>query len=595
MFNNIRQTLRIQKFLPGENTIMLLISTFIGVAAGFGNIAFRTITELVHEWIFVRGHELLAIDHGGWHRLLLPLLPMAGMVLLIPVSLLFPGEANGYTFTKFLRKVNLEGGYIRFRAIIVKTISTALTIGTGGSAGVEGPIATVGGALGSLVGQFFKVSGNRMKVYIAAGCAGGIGAMFNAPIAGIFFAAEIVLLGTYEISSFSAMVISSAMATVVSRAYYGNTPAFPIPHYHLAHPLVEIPLYMLMGVVVGGVAVIHIRVFYAVRDRFATLKLHPQLKPILGALIVGAIGILFPQIMGDGYEHIEQVLAGHGILWVMAILVFLKIVCTAVTLGAGGAGGVFAPALFIGAFIGGTFGAIANLVLPGLTASTGAYAAVGIGAFLAAATHAPLTAIFLLFEMTGNYRIIIPIMLSSIIGTVVANRLYHDSIDTVDFSREGIDLHEGREAAVMRSIKVGTIISEDVDFISENANANQLLRLFSMAKDNFYFPVIDDTGHMTGIVSMQDVKNILHDEKKRLNARVGDVCERNVITLTPDDDLYTALTLYDVKGIEEIPVVESTSNRWVLGMLKRRDVLNAYNREVLKRGISERTASIRLQ
>lgn len=595
MFKNISHALRIQKFLPGENTIMLVISTFIGVTAGFGNIAFRTITELVHEGIFVRGHELLDIGQGGWHLLLLPLIPMAGMVLLIPVSLIFPGEANGYTFTKFLRKVNLEGGYIKFRAIIVKTISTALTIGTGGSAGVEGPIATVGGALGSQVGQFFKVSGSRMKVYIAAGCAGGIGAMFNAPIAGIFFASEIVLLGTYEISSFSALVISSAMATVVSRAYYGDTPAFPIPNYQLLHPMVEIPLYILMGLVVGIVAVFHIRVFYAVRDRFATLKLHPQLKPILGALIVGAIGILFPQIMGDGYPYIEKVLSGQGVLWVMALLVLLKIGATAITLGAGGAGGVFAPALFIGAVIGGTFGSLANLALPGLTASSGAYAAVGIGAFLAAATHAPLTAIFLLFEMTGNYMIIIPIMLSSIIGTVVASRLYHDSIDTVDFSREGIDLHEGREAAIMRSIKVGTIISEDVDFISENANANQLLRLFSMAKDNFYFPVIDDTGHMTGIVSMQDVKNILHDEKKRLGARVGDVCERNVITLTPDDDLYTALTLYDVKGIEEIPVVESTSNRWVLGMLKRRDVLNAYNREVLKRGISERTASIRLQ
>lgn len=299
--------------------------------------------------------------------------------------------------------------------------------------------------------------------------------------------------------------------------------------------------------------------------------------------------------MGDGYKYIEEVLAGHGVLWVMIALIFLKIFATAITLGSGGAGGVFAPALFIGAVIGGAFGGIANMYLPGLTASPGAYAAVGIGAFLAAATHAPLTAIFLLFEMTGNYLIIIPIMLASIIGTMVANRLYHDSIDTVDFSREGIDLHEGREAAIMRSIKVGAMITEDVDFISENANVDQLLKIFSMTKDSFYFPVIDDTGHMIGIISMQDVKSIIHDQKLRLNARVGDICERNVITLTPDDDLYTALTYYDVKGIEEIPVVESPSNPWVLGMIKRRDVISAYNREVLKRGISERTASITLK
>ncbi len=587
--------LRIQKLLPGENTVMLVIAITIGVTAGFANILFRIVTELVHENIFVRGHELLSLDAGDWHRFLLPLIPMAGMVLLIPISLIFPGEANGYTFTKFLRKVNLEGGFIKFQAIIVKTISTALTIGTGGSAGVEGPIATVGGALGSQVGQFFKVSGSRMKVYIAAGCAGGIGAMFNAPIAGIFFAAEIVLLGTYEISSFSALVISSAMATVVSRAYYGDTPAFPIPNYQLVNPLVEIPLYILMGVIIGIIAVFHIRIFYGIRDWFATLAINPQIKPIIGALIIGTLAISFPQIMGDGYKYIEQVLSGQGVLWVMIVLIFLKIFATAITLGSGGAGGVFAPALFIGAVIGGAFGCVANMYLPGLTASPGAYAAVGIGAFLAASTHAPLTAIFLLFEMTGNYLIIIPIMLASIIGTMVANRLNHDSIDTVDFSREGIDLHEGREAAIMRSIKVGAMITEDVDFISENANVDQLLRIFSMAKDSFYFPVIDDTGHMIGIISMQDVKSIIHDEELRLNARVGDICERNVITITPDDDLYTALTYYDVKGIEEIPVVESSTNRWVIGMIKRRDVINAYNREVLKRGISERTASLPLK
>ncbi|MDH3359348.1 MAG: chloride channel protein [Desulfobulbaceae bacterium] len=574
---------------------MLIIAITIGVTAGFANILFRTVTDLVHENIFVRGHELLGIGEGGWHQFLLPLIPITGMLLLIPLSLMFPGEVNGYTFTKFLRKVNLEGGYIKFRAIIIKTISTALTIGTGGSAGVEGPIATVGGALGSQVGQFFKVSGSRMKVYIAAGCAGGIGAMFNAPIAGIFFAAEIVLLGTYEISSFSALVISSAMATVVSRAYYGDTPAFPIPNYHLVNPLVEIPLYILMGVIVGIIAVFHIRIFYLIRDWFAKLKIHPQVKPLIGALVIGTVAISFPQIMGDGYEYIEQVLAGHGILWIMVALIFLKIFATAITLGSGGAGGVFAPALFIGAFIGGAFGTIANYYLPGLTASPGAYAAVGIGAFLAASTHAPLTAIFLLFEMTGNYLIIIPIMLASIIGTMVANRLHHDSIDTVDFSREGIDLHEGREAAIMRSIKVGAMITEDVDFISENANVDQLLKIFSMTKDSFYFPVIDDTGHMVGIISMQDVKSIIHDKELRLGSRVGDICERDVITLTPDDDLYTALTHYDVKGIEEIPVVESKTNRWVLGMIKRRDVINAYNREVLKRGISERTSALTLK
>jgi len=583
---------RTKKFLPGENTLMVTIASFIGLAAGLVNIVFRTTVDFVHEHIFEYGYSF--VSQGGWYLLLLPLIPMTGMVLLIPLSLMFPGEVNGYGFTKFLKKINLHGGVIKFHTIILKILATALSIGTGNSAGVEGPIAQVGGAVGSQVGQFFRVSGDRMKTYIAAGCAGGIGAMFNAPIAGVFFAAEIVLLGTYEISSFSALVISSAIATAVSRAYYGLSPAFPISDFNIVQSLVEIPLYMLMGVIIGVIAVFYITVFYRIRDWYADFDIHPQLKPITGALMIGLIGIFFPEIMGDGYKYIEQILSGDGVVWMMLLLIFLKIFATSITLGSGGAGGVFAPALFIGAMIGGTFGGVVHTLFPNVTAGPGAYAAIGIGAFLAASTHAPLTAIFLLFEMTGNHLVIIPIMLCSIIGTAVASRMKHDSIDTVDFTREGIDVHEGRETAVMKSIKVGRILTEDVDFISEKANVDQLLTIFSMTKDSFYFPVIDDSGHMTGIISLQDVKKILHDEVLRCNAIVGDVCARNVSFVTPDDNLYSAMTIFDVKGIDEMPVVESADSKWVLGMLKRKDVLNAYNHEVLMRGISERSCPIKI-
>jgi CIC family chloride channel protein len=517
------------------------------------------------------------------------------MVLLIPLSLLFPGEVNGYGFTKFLRKVNLEGGYIRTRTIFLKLISTALTIGTGNSAGVEGPIAAIGGAIGSQVGQISRVSGARMKVYIAAGCAGGIAGIFNAPLAGIFFASEIVLLGTFEISSFSALVIASAISTVVTRAWYGENPAFSIPVYHLVNPFVELPIYTVMAIVTGLIAVFHIRIFYFIRDKYQILPIHPQLKPLTGAFIIGCIGMAYPQIMGNGYRFIESVLNGSGTLPILVALIFLKIIATAITLGSGGAGGVFAPALFIGAMIGGAFGYLANMLSPTMTADPGAYATVGIGTFLAASTHAPMTATFLLFEMTGNYTIIVPIMLTSIISTMVAKRLNKDSIDTVDFTREGIDIHEGRETAIMKSLRVGKAITEDVDFISEKANINQLLEIFRMAKSGFYFPVIDDSGKMTGIISMQDVKNILHKaEEERVCYLVGGICSRDVIMLTPDDSLYTAMQLFDIKGIEEIPVVEDLENRWVVGMLKRRDVIAAYNHEVLKKGISEKAETIRI-
>jgi CIC family chloride channel protein len=585
---------KLKLFLPGENTMMLVTAALIGLLAGVAIIVFKEAVDLVHEFVFVQGYELLRIGEGGWRRFLLPLIPMFGMVLLIPLSLLFPGKVNGYGFTRFLRRVNLENGVINAKNIFIKIAATAITIGSGNSAGVEGPIAQIGGALGSQVGQKLRVSGVRIKVYIAAGCAGGIAGIFNAPIAGIFFAAEIVLLGTYEISSFAALVIASAMSTVVSRAYFGEIPAFPIPDYHMVNPFVEIPLYAVMALIIGLLAVVHIRFFYFIRDKFQALPIHAQIKPIIGAFMVGSIGIVFPQVMGDGYEFIELALAGHGILWLMLALIAMKSIATAITLGSGGAGGVFAPALFIGAVAGGAFGAVVHYLLPEYTATSGAYATIGIGAFLAASTHAPMTAMFLLFEMTGNYLIIVPIMLTAIMATVTATKFYPDSIDTVDFTREGIDIHEGREVAILKSIRVGKALTEEVDFISETANINQLLELFAMAKDSFYFPVINHTGMMVGVVSMQDVKTIVHDEEQRVCFLVGAICSHDVISMTPDDNLYEAMRLFDVKGLDEIPVVESKVNPWVLGMIKRKDVITAYNREILRRGISEKAESIRV-
>ncbi len=587
--------IKIRRLLPGDNTRLLAVAAFIGLMSGLLNIVFRTTVHFVEEFFFTGGKVFLGIDQGGMHLLLLPLIPITGVILLIPLSLIFPGEVNGYGFTKFLRKVNLEGGYIRIRTVFIKIISTALTIGTGNSAGVEGPIAQIGGAMGSQVGQFFRVSGNRMKLYIAAGCAGGIAGMFNAPIAGIFFAAEIVLLGTYEISSFSALITASAISTVVTRSYFGELNLFIIPQYQVVNHWVELPLYALLAVITGFLAVFHIKFFYLIRDFYQNLNIPQQIKPISGAFIVGSIGILFPQVMGDGYYFIEAVLYGGEMNRLMIALIFLKIFATAVTLGSGGAGGVFAPALFIGTMIGGSFGAIVHKILPDMTAGSGAYASVGIGAFLAASTHAPLTAIFLLFEMTGNYQIIVPAMLASIIGTVVATKLNEDSIDTVDFSREGINIHEGREVAIMKSLKVGLAITEEINFISEQANINQLLTTFSDTTSGFYFPVIDDSGKMTGIVSMTDVRNIIHrDSQERSERTVGSICHRDIIMLTPDDSLYRAMQLFDVKGLEEIPVVETIQQPWVLGMLKRRSVISAYNREVLKKGISEKVGSIRV-
>ncbi|MBZ0156673.1 MAG: chloride channel protein [Alphaproteobacteria bacterium] len=536
--------------------------------------------ELVREVIFMGGSRLLRIDAGGVHRALLPLLPMAGALLLIPLSLLFPGEVNGYTFSRFLEIVNLRGGILRVRNIFLKTLGPALTIGSGGSAGVEGPIAIIGGTVGSAIGRLFRVSENRMKLLIAAGSSGAIAAGFNAPIAGIMFATEIVLQGNYELSSFAAIVISSGIATFVSRGYYGSVPSFSVPQYDL-RSAAEIPLYLLLGILMGLLAVLYIRLFHRIREEFEALRLHPQLKPVLGAFMVGTAGIFLPQVMGNGYEFIEDALSGRILVPVIVLLVFFKVLATAVTLGSGGAGGVFAPALFIGAMAGGSFGWVVHTLFPGSTASPGAYATVGIGSFLAAATHAPLTGIFLLFEMTGNYKIIIPLLFTSVIGTLVAGRLYPDSIDTVELTRKGIRIRGGREASLMGKIKVRDTARGDVLQVREETLLRDLIPLM-VEREQFYVPVTDAEGYMTGIVSLEDVKPVLFDDAVKNVVTAGQIATEQVLTLSPEDTLNTALDRFAFKDIEEIPVVEGEGRRQrVTAMLRRRDILAAYNRKIV--------------
>jgi CIC family chloride channel protein len=564
----------------GEQTTLIIMAFIVGILAGAANVMFRTTMDFVHTYIFAGGSHLFHIVEGGAYRAFVPLLPMAGALLLIPLSLLFPGEVNGYGFPRFLEVVNIRGGIIKGRNIITKTLAAALTIGSGGSAGVEGPIAIIGGATGSAIGQIFRVSEGRMKLLIAAGAAGGIAATFNAPIAGIMFAVEIVLLGNYELSSFSAIVISSGVATVISRGYYGANPAFPVPQYNLRSPF-EIPFYIVMGILIGFLAVFYIKLFHSMKDHFDDFRLHPQFKPVLGAFIVGSIGIFLPQIMGNGYEVIDSALAGRILLPTIALLVFFKILTTSVTIGSGGSGGIFAPALFIGAMAGGSFGYCVHYFFPAWTASPQAYATVGIGAFLAAATHAPLTGIFLLFEMTGNYKIIIPLMFATIIGTLVAKRVYPESIDTVELSKRGIRIHAGREVSVMSRIKVGEVMDPDFVAVPRDTLLKELIDIM-IRRDRFYVPVTDDAGNMVGIVSGQDVRPALFEEKVKNVVRAGELATEKVIVLKPADDLNAAITAFSRKDIEEIPVVAEHNPRKVVAMLKRKDVIDAYNREVLK-------------
>ena len=555
----------------------------VGLLGGLGNILYRRLIEGVHTLIFENGSRWLRLDDGLPWLLLLPLLPVAGALLLIPLNALFPGEVRGYGLPRFLEVVNLKGAVFRARTVVVKSLASAITIGSGGSAGTEGPIAQIGGAIGSLVGQTLKVGQNRLRTLVACGVAAGIGGTFNAPIAGVFFAHEIVLARSFVTSSFVPVVISSGLGALVTRAVEGNRPAFQVPEYLLKTPW-ELLLYLPLGIVVGLVAVHFIRSFYGLSDRFAAWGAPGWLKPVVGAALTGALAIAFPRVLGDGYHHVELALAGEIAGWSLLLVAFAKVYATGLTLGSGNAGGVFAPSLFIGAMLGGTYGWAVNQLFPGLAAGPGAYALVGMGGFLAAATHAPMTAIFLIFEMTSEYEVIVPIMFVCVIGYTVSRRLQRDSIDHLELARRGIHLEEGREVGVLQSILAGELMNTQVESFPVTMPLREVLRSIPMSQHTT-FPLLDDHGKLAGIISLQDFREVAYEEGLADLVVAGELGTRKVVTVFPDDSIHDALARIGYRNIEHLPVVSRDDPREVLGMLSRHDIISAYNKALIDRSL----------
>jgi len=576
----------LSRFRISENTFMLVLAVGIGLLAGFCNYAFRQTIEFINYLVIVQGKEMLSISFETWSlsRFAVVLFPLAGGLLMIPMRHFFAKDLS-FGFAHFLEKVNLRGGKVPGRTVLTRGLASAITLGTGGSAGQEGPIAQIGGALASSIGQTFRLSGDRLKVLVACGAAGGVAATFNAPIAGVFFAQEIVLLASFELTSFTSIVVASAMATVVSRALLGNPPEFYVPPYVIGH-YGELLLYVLLGLVVGLLAPLFTRVFFHIKDRFAALALPPLYRPLLGGLLVGLIGIAFPQVFGNGYGFIEKLLHGEGVWYLLLALVAFKAVATAITIGSGLPGGVFAPSLYLGATTGGAFGGLIATLFPNLGISPGAYALVGMGAFLSAVTHAPMTAIFLLFEMTASYQVIVPIMLTCVIGTSISRHLKGESIETEELVRAGINLEAGKEQNIMRSLKVGEVMVKDPETVPESMTLRQFTRFIETTRHT-NFPLVNGAGELTGIISVQDFMGVVFERALLDLVVIKELATTEVITVTVDDTLDQAMRKIGYRNIEQLPVVDSLAGSRLVGLVSRRDMVSAYNRVLMAKSLEE--------
>lgn len=571
------QRIRIQL---GERTSMILLAVVIGLAGGLGAVFFRWLIGTIQNFSWgSAGTPLEKFANSPWYlRLSVPAL--GGLAVGLICKFLAP-EAKGHGVPEVMNAVARLGGVIRPVVAVAKSFASAVCIATGGSVGREGPIVQIGSALGSSLGQVLKLSTRRIRTCVGCGAAAGIAATFNAPIAAAFFAAE-VILGEFGVGAFSSVVISSVTATVVGRTIMGDIPAFTIPAYALVNPL-ELITYVFLGIIAGVIGVLFVQVLYWSEEFFDRLRRIPEfLKPVIGGLGIGAVGLALPEIMGVGYDTMDSTLMGKVGPALLGLLLGAKLVGTCFTLGSGGSGGIFAPSLFMGATLGGIVGHLARSILPFTMASPGAYAVVGMGAMVAASAHAPITAILIIFEMTGDYAVIVGLMVSCILGTLVAQRLRKESIYTIKLLRRGIDLHSGREVNVLRQVKARDILRTDLETVSRTET---LLDLYwRMANSAHYeFLVVDDGGELVGIISVDDLRRAipLMEELKHV-AIAEDIMAPADIYLREDDNLDTAMRQFEKQTLEELPVLPSGVSMVPMGTIQRQDVIKAYNKEMLK-------------
>ena len=374
--------------------------------------------------------------------------PVIGGLVYGPLVARFAPEARGHGVPEVMLAVNRDGGRIRPRVPLVRSLASAICIGSGGSVGPEGPIVHIGSALGSLIGQLRRLPESQLRLLVACGAAGGISATFNAPIAGVFFSLELILR-KFQARSFGLVVLSSVTADAIGRAAFGNHPFLSLPAFTLSSPL-ELVLYAGLGVLAAGVGLAFIRVLYAGEDLADRLWHGPDwLRPATGGILLGLLLLAVPQMYGIGYPVLQRAVAGHYVILVLLALLAAKVLATSLTMWIGGSGGVFAPSLFMGAMLGSAYGAAAHHFMPHLAAAAGAYGLVGMGAVFAATARAPITAVIIIFELTGNYQIILPLMLAAVVTTALCNALTRDTIYTLKLRRRGIDIDTPQAPSAM--------------------------------------------------------------------------------------------------------------------------------------------------
>jgi CIC family chloride channel protein len=561
----------LSRLRSSETVAGLILAVAVGVVSGLGAVAFRWLISNFQSLFFDGGSRALSFL-GHYYVIVIPAL---GGLLVGPLVYFLAREAKGHGVPEVMEAVALRGGRIRPRVSVVKALASSICIGSGGSAGREGPIVQIGSSFGSAIGQWLKLPDEMVRVLVACGAAGGISATFNAPIAGVFFALEIIL-GRVVTRRFAYVVVSAVAADFLAQAFLGNRRAFAIPSFGIVSPW-EFSFYTVLGILAALSALAFISLLYRCEDLFQSLKIPEYVKPALGGLAVGAIGLYSSDLFGVGYGGITKALSGELALGMLLSLCLLKIVATSLTLGSGGSGGIFAPSLFIGAMLGTALGSAFGSLFPSITAPAGAYGVVGMAAVFAGAARAPFSAVLIIFEMTGNYAIILPLMTSVVISTVLSRALKRETIYTLKLLRRGVDIEQAEVGDVMRTIMVKEAMTKNFPTVPATMNLEELIKLFQKT-GHHGFPVLDREGLLIGVVTQTDVERHLGAGSAKKELTVLDIATRSPFVAFPDQTLDRVLrTAPEEYG--RIPVVSQDDRRRLLGVLRRHDIIKAYRKK----------------
>ncbi len=499
----------------------------------------------------------------------LPIIAVLGAIVIAGIARWAP-IIKGHGIPEAMEAVLRKQSRVHPKAAVAKPTSAAIAIGTGAPFGAEGPIIVTGGAIGSMVGQIVPVSPSERKILLASGAAAGMAAIFGAPLASVLLAIELLLF-EFSMRSLIPLVVSASIAGGVHSAIFENGPLFGVPTHDYAG-LTNLPLYAILGLACGLVAIVIQEGLFTSERVFRNLSLPEFWQPAVGAVGFASIGLLVPRSLGVGTEVVESVLAGELALTTLAILLVAKMVSWWLALGSGTSGGTLAPVLLMGATFGGLFAAVVDEVLPGPEINSGAYAVVAMAAVFGAATRAPFTAIVFVFELTRDFNVLLPLMMATVLAALVATALSDHSLYTEKLARRGIRVGGELTVDSLRTTPVSDVMNRVVDTLEADSLVSEVTTQIARGGRGAY-PIVDDDGHCVGMVTKRDLLAVGVDDE----ARVESVMAHDVVTTSPESNLVDALKLMVDEDVSHLPVTDETNT--LMGICTRSDILRARGQE----------------